>query len=87
MNARANDPFLARAVARAAVAMCYQFRSPPELPISLSVVAAQGPTLSPATWRRLESLGLIAWDNPGWLLTPEGATTLRSAAIEFPAVL
>lgn len=85
--ARANDPFLARAVARATVAMCYQFRTPLELPISLSVVAARGPTLSPSTWRRLELLGLIVWNDPGWLLTREGANVLRVGAVEFPAQL
>ena len=85
--AKARDQFLTRAIARAAVAMCYQFRTPPELSSSLSAVAAQGPTLSPSTWRRLESLGLIIWNDPGWRLTPEGANVLRVDAIEFPVQL
>lgn len=80
------DPFLLRALAKAALVLCFQFRKTPRIPVSLWATATGLPITS-ATWQRLERKCLIAWNAPGWMLTAEGARILRVGRIKFPASL
>lgn len=78
------DPFLLRAIAKAAVVLCYQPRRPLTVPASLWTTAA-GLPITAANWRRLQRLKLLTWSAPGWQLTPEGARLLRGSRIVVPA--
>lgn len=78
------DPFLLRALAKAALALCFQFRKPPRIPVSLWATATGLPITS-ERWGHLEHDKLISWENPGWLLTADGARILRDGGIKFPS--
>ena len=80
------DPFLLRAVAKAAIVLCYQQHKPLKVPTSLWTTAS-GLPLTAANWKRLQRLALITWDRVHWRLTPEGARVLRANRIAFPARL
>jgi hypothetical protein len=77
------DPFLLRALAKAALTVCFQFRKPPRIPVSLFATAAGLPITS-ARWSRLERDKLIIWENAGWLLTADGARILHAGGLKFP---
>jgi len=78
------DPFLLRALAKAALTVCFQFRKPPRIPVSLWATATGLPITS-ERWGQLERGKLISWENPGWLLTADGARILRGSGIKFPS--
>lgn len=80
------DPFLLRALAKAALVVCFQFRKPPRIPVSLWA-AATGLPITSKRWERLERDKLIRWENPGWRLTADGAHILRGGGIKFPSQL
>jgi len=78
------DPFLLRALAKAALTVCFQFRKPPRIPVSLWATATGLPITS-ARWGHLERDKLISWVGPGWLLTVDGARILRAGGVKFPS--
>ena len=78
------DSFLLRALAKAALTVCFQFRKPPRIPVSLWATATGLPITS-ARWGHLERDSLISWESPGWLLTIDGARILRAGGIKVPS--
>lgn len=78
------NPFLVRALAKAALTVCFQFRKTPRIPVSLWATAT-GLPLTSTRWQHLERDAFIVWNNERWLLTTNGARVLRAGGIKFPA--
>lgn len=75
------DPSARRALAKCALAMCFDQRV--AAPPALCEIAAQL-DIPAASAKRLERAGLITRSRNGWRLTATGAQILRSAGSHVP---